>query len=200
MGRPKRVSDEELLAAARGVFLAGGIGASTKTVARAVGLSEAAVYQRFKTKDELFFGAMIPAIGEGPDEVLFEQAEAEPDAALALEGMVLGLMDYYRDLMPLLVLLITHPSFDHDQFLDRHPHMPTETLQVRVVTFLTARQEAGELIAPHPEAFAETLIAALHSFALMEQLGAHGGRMGEEKIKNSVRALWAGLSIEKDVS
>jgi len=199
MGRPKRVSDEALLAAARGVFLAGGIGASTKTVARAAGLSEAAVYQRFKTKDELFFGAMIPALQEGLDETLFEQAEAEPDAATALEIIALGLMGYYRDLMPLLVLLITHPAFDHDQFLDRHPHMPTETLQARVVGFLSARQEAGELKTVQPEALAETLIAALHSFALMEQLGAHGGHMSEEKIKNSVRALWSGLSLGKEV-
>lgn len=195
MGRPKRVSDEELLAAARGVFLAGGIGASTKTVARAAGLSEAAVYQRFKTKDELFFGAMMPALQEGPDQLLFEQASSEPDVLVALEMIANGLMDYFRNLMPLLVLLITHPAFDHDKFLERNADMPAEALPARVVAFLEAREGAGELKTVYPEAVAETLIAALHSFALMEQLGAHGGHMSEEKIADSVRALCEGLSI-----
>ncbi len=198
MGRPKRVSDEELLAAARGVFLAGGVGASTKVIARAAGLSEAAVFQRFKTKDDLFFGAMIPALQEGPDATLFSQADKEPDALAALETITLGLMDYYRDLMPLLVLLITHPSFDHDQFLESHPDMPTNILQEKLVEFLRVREAKGELQAVDANAMAETLIAALHSFALMEQLGAYSGRMGEQKIRASVRSLWAGLAPRKE--
>lgn len=198
MGRPKRVSDDELLAAARGVFLAAGVGASTKVIARAAGLSEAAVFQRFKTKDELFFAAMIPALQDGPDEELFEQAEGEPDALTALEAISLGLMGYYRDLMPLLVLLITHPSFDHDQFLERHPHMPTNVLQEKLVQFFRAREARGELSVADPEATAETLIAALHSFALMEQLGAHGGHMSEQKVKTCVRSLWDGLFNRKE--
>ncbi len=198
MGRPKRVSDDELLAAARGVFLSAGVRASTKVIARAVGLSEAAIFQRFKTKDELFFAAMIPALQDGPDAALFDRVEKEPDALKALEVISFGLMDYYRDLMPLLVLLITHPSFDHDQFLERHPHMPINVLQERLVQFFSAREARGDLRVADPDATAETLIAALHSFALMEKLGAHGGQMSEQKIRACVRSLWDGLSNRKE--
>lgn len=61
MGRTKRVSDEEVLARARDVFLARGYTASTREVADAVGLSQATLFQRFGSKDDLFVAAITPA-------------------------------------------------------------------------------------------------------------------------------------------
>jgi AcrR family transcriptional regulator len=60
MGRNKTVEDEEVLAAAREVFRRGGHAASTRDVARAAGVSQAVLYQRFGSKEELFFRAMAP--------------------------------------------------------------------------------------------------------------------------------------------
>ena len=60
MGRKKTITDAELLEVARTVFVEEGFGASTKEIARRAGVSEGVIYQRFATKDELFFAAMIP--------------------------------------------------------------------------------------------------------------------------------------------
>ena len=60
MGRHKQVSDETVLQAAREVFSENGFGASTREIARQAGVSEAVLYQRHKTKLDLFFAAMIP--------------------------------------------------------------------------------------------------------------------------------------------
>jgi AcrR family transcriptional regulator len=59
MGRTKTISDEEVLERAREVFVEQGFRASTKAIAKHVGVSEGVLFQRFSTKEELFFAAMI---------------------------------------------------------------------------------------------------------------------------------------------
>lgn len=74
--RPKQIPDEEVIAAARRVFLAEGPQASIATVAEAVGLSQAALFKRFGSKAELMFLALRPphpppflgAIDAGPTD------------------------------------------------------------------------------------------------------------------------------------
>ncbi len=60
MARPRQVSDEAILAAARIVFLEHGPSASTQAVANAVGLSQPALFKRFGTKAELMLKALLP--------------------------------------------------------------------------------------------------------------------------------------------
>src|SRR5262249_19293646 len=60
MGRVKTVSDAKLLEVARRAFVKEGFSASTKTIARRAGVSEGVLFQRFTTKQDLFFAAMIP--------------------------------------------------------------------------------------------------------------------------------------------
>ena len=60
MGRPRRISDERILAAAREVFLEQGYGAPTSEVARRCDCSEGTLFKRYPTKAELFFASMGP--------------------------------------------------------------------------------------------------------------------------------------------
>ena len=47
MGRPQTISNEDMLAAAREVFLKHGVFGSTKEIAQRAGISEAALFKRF---------------------------------------------------------------------------------------------------------------------------------------------------------
>ena len=42
-----------------------------------------------------------------------------------LEGIALGMMRYFREVMPILMRLVTHPEFDVEQFAQRHPTPPS---------------------------------------------------------------------------
>ncbi len=53
MGRPRTVSDEVILEAARSVFLEHGPSASTQAIADRLSLSQAALFKRFGTKHVL---------------------------------------------------------------------------------------------------------------------------------------------------
>ena len=59
MARPPSISNQQILDAARAVFLAHGLAkASTVDIARRAGVSEGSIFNRFPTKDDLFRAAM----------------------------------------------------------------------------------------------------------------------------------------------
>lgn len=63
MARPITITDEQILEAARIIFLKDGINASTMEIARLAGVSEGSIYRRFQTKEVLFRAAIkAPAL------------------------------------------------------------------------------------------------------------------------------------------
>ena len=60
MARPITITDEQILVAARTVFLKDGMNASTVEIARLAGVSEGSIFRRFPTKEALFRAAIKP--------------------------------------------------------------------------------------------------------------------------------------------
>ena len=58
--RPRQVSDEEILDIASACFLEHGAGVSTQVIAERLGISQAALFKRFNTKEELLLRALLP--------------------------------------------------------------------------------------------------------------------------------------------
>src|SRR6187200_500594 len=120
MARPKTISDEEVLRVARDLFRGRGHTATTREIAQAAGISEAILYQRFGSKDELFFAAMHPT---GPDlERLLGPADPPGDAHAYVRAVTLRIGEYFADVIPLALRVMTHPSFDHASFGRALPH------------------------------------------------------------------------------
>src|SRR5215468_10137273 len=93
MGRQKTITDEEVLRIARTIFRAQGHTATTREIAQAAGISEGVLYQRFGSKDELFFTAMRP---RGPDvEQLLGPKDPSEDALTYLHAVVVRLGEYF---------------------------------------------------------------------------------------------------------
>src|SRR5437899_2658415 len=110
MGRHKTISDEEVLRIARETFRAQGHVASTRAIADAAGISEAILYQRFGSKDDLFFAAMHPS---GPNiEQLLGPKEPPDDAHRYLRSVVVRTGQYFAEVIPLALHVMMHPSFD----------------------------------------------------------------------------------------
>jgi AcrR family transcriptional regulator len=191
MGRRKLISDEDLLATARAVFVEQGMAASTREIARRAGVSEAVIYQRYGTKADLFFRAMVPPTLD-LEALLAEPAEGSP--LEALERIALGMLAYFRELFPILMPMMSHPGFDFEDFVARHPDAPLERLRNGLVETLQRMQDRGEL-GPGPVAPAALMLfASLHSVAVFERLGAHGGTFEDGMVRAMVGALWRGLA------
>ena len=190
MGRVKTVSDAKLLDVARRAFVKEGFSASTKMIARRAGVSEGVLFQRFTTKEELFFAAMIPP----PADLnrVFHHPSAQ--GFQLIEQITLSMLDYFRSTLPVFIPLMSHPSFRFEEFAKRHPDSPMVTLRRRLVEFMMEEQRAGNVGPVNPGAAALLIWSIAHCIAFFEQLGAHGGRFDPNIIHETIRCAWDGLA------
>jgi AcrR family transcriptional regulator len=105
MPRPPKITNEAILEAARQVFLADGVGASTLAIAEKAGISEAAIFKRFGTKQALFLAAM--GISENPPWVK-DLPRRQPTAAIKSELTELchEMMAFYQVVLPRVMMMM----------------------------------------------------------------------------------------------
>jgi AcrR family transcriptional regulator len=190
MGRQKTISDEQVLRVARDVFRAQGHTATTRAIAQAAGISEAVLYQRFGSKDELFFAAMHAG---GPDiEQLLGPPDPPDDAHAYLHAVVVRLGEYFAEIIPLALHVMTHPSFDRAHFARMRPGGPA-ALQEGLAERLTSLARRRRLAAGSAAVTARLLVSIAHDWALGTALAHETASRHVGQLKEMVDVVWDGL-------
>ena len=190
MGRPRTISNEDMLAAARDVFLKHGVFGSTKEIAKVAGVSEAALFKRYSTKAQLFMAAMAPPI---PGiAAIVARAASMRSARTGLHALSIEVLDYFRIAIPMVLPLVSHPTFANDATRN-FDSSPALDLVRAIAEHLRDERARKRLRVDDPRAAAALLVAALHSIALFELMGFHDGAMPKAGVRSLVDALWHGL-------
>src|SRR5262249_21810509 len=169
MGRQKTITDDEVLRIARNIFREMGHTATTREIAQAAGISEAVLYQRFGSKDQLFFAAMHP---RGPDlKELLGPVDPEDDALPYLHAVVVRLGQHFAEVIPIALHVMTHPSFDPASLARAHPGGPA-VLVKGLAERLEVLAHRGELATPSTAVAARLLVSLAHDWALGRVHGA----------------------------
>ena len=189
MTRRKTISDEELLAVARSVFREHGHTATTREVARQAGISEGILYQRFGSKEHLFFAAMIP---RQPDfEALLGPHPPEEPARTFFGHVLVRMATYFADVIPLALQVITHPSGLSAGIEHAQPGL-RETY-VALVSRLEWFESQGQLRASTAARAAQLLMSLAHDWALVH--AAHGGGgPGTDDLEEMAEIVWRGVA------
>lgn len=195
MGRRKTVEDETILAAARQIFTTRGHQASTRDVSDAAGISQAVLFQRYKTKQDLFFAAMQPP---HPDieMLLGDENNAQGVSAKAhLTGIACRLLGWMNEVMPTLLHVASHPEFQGFASY-AHEGFGADGLVAKLSQRLDRLRELG-LIGDHidTEAVTATLFEALHGQALSTLLNVSvkPGTCSEGPAR-IIETLWIGIA------
>jgi AcrR family transcriptional regulator len=188
MGRQKTISDEEVLRIARNLFREQGHTATTREIAQAAGISEAVLYQRFGSKDQLFFAAMHPG---GPDlEQLLGPKDPSEDARAYLHAVVGRLGEHFAEVIPLALRVMMHPSFDPARLAHINPGGPVVLVE-GFAERLRALARRGELEVPAAAVTARLLVSLAHDWALRRMHGTPS--RGVRELKEMVDVVWEGL-------
>lgn len=189
MGRHKTISDEEVLRVARKAFRNGGFAVSGREIARLAGVSEAVLYQRFDSKDTLFFAAMAPT---EPDLTQIFGARGEEGEAHAwIRGAVERMAGTFEELIPLAVQVLLHPDRKRSGAREGGPAL--SKLERELSNRLHSLQRRGEIAPGRPQAMARLLSSLAHDWAFHNAFLSHRPRLTRESLAACVDVVWRGL-------
>jgi AcrR family transcriptional regulator len=192
VGRNKLIDDDALLEVARQVFRESGHTAATRDVARAAGISQAVLYQRFGSKEDLFLLAMTPEL---PDVEALLGRYPPRSARADLRRIAERLVDYFATMLPTMLHVMAHPDLSAARMKQWHARLPFAPIAHGLADRLRRMSGDGLIAAVNAEAAAHTLIAAVHTVAMLETM-THGTHPEQRtaKVGALLEVIWSGLA------
>ncbi|MFH2006947.1 MAG: TetR/AcrR family transcriptional regulator [bacterium] len=193
MGRPRTVTNAQILRAAREIFIEQGPRAPTAVIAERLGLSQAALFKRFGTKEELLMAAVRPPpppwlaqVQQGPDE------RPIPEQLKELGVQIAEFMD---DLVPRMGVL-------HAAGIDPRKMMESDDVPPPIQNFASLKdwfrraQAAGRIGPGKPETITLSFLGALNASAFFKHLArvSIGIPDREVLVDDLVELLWRSIA------
>jgi len=194
MGRPRTVSDEVILEAARAVFLEQGPSASTQSIADRLSLSQAAIFKRFGTKKDLMIAALTPPT---PPVVAVVAAGPSLDLPLQIQLRTIArdFVVFFRGMVPCLMVLKTS-GVDLEELLKTFDEPPPVMARRLLSSYFERAMGAGLARPADPLAAASLFVGAFHMHSFM--LHVTGEVMPDEALfafsDAVVDVLWQGIA------
>lgn len=169
-GRPPVISDEALLGAARAVFLARGIRATTAEVAERAGVSEGTLFHRYKTKDALFGAAMRvdpDDVVRAHEAILPGKAEHERDLRGALVTFGVRFVELGRVVMPVMMMSWSNRDATGEEMVTERRNLRARWMR-SVKPIFDAAIARGELANVNSTTLVHMYIGSLRDFCITE--------------------------------
>jgi AcrR family transcriptional regulator len=169
MARPTVIDDQTILEAARDVFLAMGVGATTARVAERAGVSEGTIFKRFKSKENLFVAAMAVDLEDLDFTKTLPSRVGNGVLQDHLYEVSLSAIAFFRRLVPLVMMSWSHPSSRAHEAPPGRDHPAVEGFR-QVEAYFEGERRAGRLRSVDTEVLARIFVGGLWHFAAMEVL------------------------------
>jgi AcrR family transcriptional regulator len=198
MARPATIRDATIIEAARDVFLARGIRATTAEVAERAGVSEGSIFKRFKSKIELFEAAM-GSPDEDPDYIRrLPSRVGRGDMREALSELGHEIEAHLRTVIPLVMMSWSNPGSDGTPASLSSPQpAPLRILQA-LAGYFRAEMDCGRMRRTDPEVAARAFVGAIHHFVVFEVLfrgqRTESALSSEDYLSALVDLAWEGIA------
>lgn len=172
MARPRTISDDQILEAARECFFEQGPAVSTDIIAERLGVSSQALFKRFHNKQELMLAAIAPC-GPAPWIPLVEAGPDDRPLRDQLTQILSELAEFFVDIarrMSVLRWSNVHPR----ELMDRFDE-PPPLVDLRVLAdWLQRAAERGLIRHVDFKATAMMMLTSMHGPAMLtDMLGQH---------------------------
>jgi AcrR family transcriptional regulator len=156
MGRPRQVSDEQILSATRDRVFAEGPSVSLEVVAEELGVSVPALLKRFGSRRALMLAALRPPAPEWVDVV--KRGPGEGSLELQLSEMFQLISDFFSKAIPCMTALRESGISMREVYTER----PTRGLDA-VARWLRLARDQGLVTATELETAAFAIVGALQA-------------------------------------
>ena len=193
MGRPRAVSDDTILLAARRCFLEQGAAVPATVIAAEVGVSHTTLFNRFGSKEGLMIAALGPPrvlpwkalLDAGPDERPMPQQFTE---------IALAATEYFRRMSPGLALLRAAGLSSRDVFADCEEPSPVQAHRA-LRGWLQRALDGGRIGPCDPDHLTPAILGALHGRVFHDHVldRADPSEEDEAFVRHLTNTLWRGL-------
>lgn len=188
MARTPTITDEQILEAARQVFLEQGFNAPATDIATKAGISSGSIFKRYQTKEDLFFAAMKceSQLAGGLSSLV-----GHGNLKVNLEAIANAVFSFAREMLPQFMLTW---SLRHCATRNEGQENPL-ALDIRLLSeFLKAERELGRLRPSlDTDVAATTLVGTIMSYVILELVSGQHHENPEAFIKTYIDTLWKGL-------
>lgn len=195
MGRPKEVTDQQILIAARRCFLEGGAGVSALDIASELGVSHTTIFNRFGSKEALMMAALGPpesipwvaALEAGPDDRPLQEQLVE-------HGKVIS--NYFQELHAGLAVLQA-AGITAQKVLSGRKGEPRPVQALRALTgWLRRAQDQRRLAKCDIETLAAIILGALQNWTFTARVCGQPTSLTarERHVERFVSLLWTGIA------
>jgi AcrR family transcriptional regulator len=193
MARTATITDQQIIEAAREVFLEFGFSAPSSEIARRAEVSEGTIFKRFRTKEDLF----IAAVGLPDGEMWFEKAEAligQGDLRQNLIELSLEIFSAAREVMPRIFMVISRGNapMNHPNGTDSPMNRAMDTL----TRLFAAEIKLGRMRNINPEIAALLLLGALMHRVQLEVMFSRAVIDPFSLVTDVIDAFWQGIEPE----
>lgn len=193
MARRPTITNEQILQAAREIFLAQGFDASTVDIAKMAGVSEGSIFKRFATKEELFFAAM--GIPERPAwTIQLESLPGQGDLKENLMALALQIIDFFQEVVPQLMML---RSRGHAPPPIRNMQESPPAKSIKALTVFFDRElKLGRLRLCDPEIAARMFLGSLMNYVFLAEVGGNTttSMTAPTYVRGLIEIFWQGIA------
>jgi len=187
MARPVSITHQQILEAARAVFLARGLSkASTVEIARRAGVSEGSIFNRFATKDVLFQAAMDEA---QPPAFTLNSFVGKGDVRENLIRITIESIHFLGQLLPKLMLRWSVRNLAGGAQAGSRPR---EVLR-SFASFFRKERALGRL-SGDPEAAARIFMGAVWNYCFLQTVAGDRSMSPQVFARRLVTGLWRGFA------
>jgi AcrR family transcriptional regulator len=165
-GRPLTLSNDDLLDAARAVFLARGLDATTAQIARRARISESVIFHRYKTKEALFTAVFERELVIPPAFARLAELAGEGEVADNLFDAGMALVELTQAVLPFLMMSCSSVRMN---VLAKHaqaPHPLRRQMTELVSDYFEAEARCGRLRRVRGEVCARTFLGGITQFVM----------------------------------
>lgn len=191
--RPRSFSDEELLDTARRCFLEHGPGVSTDLIAQELGVSQAALFKRFRTKQELMVRALLP-LAPPPWVATIENG---PDARPVLEQLrelAINIDAFVVQQLPCIAVLSSAGLRPSKVLNWEEEGWPGLRAHLALVNWFSQLAAEGRIVAPSPVALVTAFSSSLQvPYFMKHALGSVAPDLGDDYRDRVVEMFWRAI-------
>jgi AcrR family transcriptional regulator len=202
MPRPPKITNEEILAAARQVFLEQGESGSTLEIAQKAGISEASIFKRFATKQALFLAAI--GISETAQYVKLLSSQPTTEIRSEIVEICTQMLGFYQEVMPRVMMMMTKTKSSLP------PMVPPPLRDAQLFAgYLDRAIAQGQLKPCDSMTVAHAIVGAIQNYAMTQTIASNipfpipfvlpklKSIEPEIFIHNLVETLWPGIAPDR---